>query len=159
MTPVQLCCCWEDAAASCPSSGEGKYPRPCGGLPEYAAPGAGGAATSGEPVVCNRTATGLSAEFIDGLPSAVVSSSSASGALAPAPCSGIASPFTTGVMRFSFCRRLQNHTRTTSFSNCSSSESRAMSEADGLGCLIKCDSSTPFTVTCVHTHRLLIQTV
>ena len=64
----------------------------------------------------------------------------------------IISPFpplesgTMGVIRFSFWRRLQNQTLTTSFSNCSSSESLAMSEADGLGCFMKLFSRAPLTV-------------
>uniref|UniRef100_A0A182J5K4 Uncharacterized protein n=1 Tax=Anopheles atroparvus TaxID=41427 RepID=A0A182J5K4_ANOAO len=52
-----------------------------------------------------------------------------------------------GVMRFSFCRRLQNHTRTTSFSSCRLSASDEISCADGFGCLWKCCSSAPFTDT------------
>jgi len=34
-------------------------------------------------------------------------------------------------MRFSFCRRLQNHTRTTSFSSCKESASEVISCAEG----------------------------
>ena len=52
-----------------------------------------------------------------------------------------------GVIRFSFWRRLQNHTRTTSFSNCRESASDVISWADGFGCLWKWDSRAPLTDT------------
>lgn len=52
-----------------------------------------------------------------------------------------------GVIRFSFCRRLQNHTRTTSFSSCRESASVVISCAEGFGCLWKCCSSAPLTDT------------
>lgn len=54
-----------------------------------------------------------------------------------------------GVIRFSFCLRLQNHTLTTSFSSWSDSANEAISCADGLGCLWKCDSSAPLTETSI----------
>ena len=52
-------------------------------------------------------------------------------------------------MRFSFCRRLQNQTRTTSFSNWSESAREAISWADGFGCLWKCCSRAPLTLTSI----------
>jgi hypothetical protein len=52
-----------------------------------------------------------------------------------------------GVILFSFCRLLQNHTLTTSFSNCKLSAKAVISCADGFGCLWKCCSRAPFTET------------
>lgn len=52
-----------------------------------------------------------------------------------------------GVMRFSFCLRLQNHTRTTSFSSCRLSARFVISCAEGLGHLRKWLSSAPLTLT------------
>ncbi|TNN78069.1 hypothetical protein EYF80_011574 [Liparis tanakae] len=52
-----------------------------------------------------------------------------------------------GVMRFSFCRRLQNQTLTTSFSSCRVFAREVISCADGLGHLRKWLSNAPFTLT------------
>ena len=52
-----------------------------------------------------------------------------------------------GVIRFSFCRRLQNQTRTTSFSSCRLSARLVISWADGFGFLLKCCSNAPLIET------------
>lgn len=52
-----------------------------------------------------------------------------------------------GVIRFSFCLRLQNHTRTTSFSSCRLSASDVISCAEGLGHFKKWLSKAPLTLT------------
>lgn len=54
-----------------------------------------------------------------------------------------------GVILFSFCLRLQNHTRTTSFSSCRLSAKDVISCAEGFGCLWKCCSKAPFTDTSI----------
>merc|ERR1719470_281514 len=54
-----------------------------------------------------------------------------------------------GVILFSFCLLLQNHTRTTSFSNCKLSAIWEISTAGGLGCFKKWFSRAPLTVTSI----------
>ena len=54
-----------------------------------------------------------------------------------------------GVIRFSFCRRLQNQTRTTSFSSCNDSARQVISWADGFGLLLKCCSRAPLIDTSI----------
>ena len=76
----------------------------------------------------------------------------AKAAEAGGPLTGAKGPPTGGppiggaVILFSFWRRLQNQTRTTSRSRASASAMRAMSAADGLAWRAKCDSSSPLMV-------------